>query len=1203
MQNHKDILDELTDAAYREFALDPRWDKFSRNELSPDEVGELRRLAIEYGALSYFEARKPATEEECDELYLKLQSRLSPEAVANPPPPVQVAPAPGQNVSRIQHRRRAMVYTAVGLALAAGIVLALRKPSTSLPIAMASIPEFTLDKVHGDAKTRALPPSDTAVPQFGPNSHVELLFRPRTALAEEPAVRTILLRSETVQAWNPPVTFARNDRQMFSVGSIKGKAAEIFPGVAPGPWQICILVGHEKVLPTTPADIASQCRARPSTNEIRTLLQDIEIKAPGVVPTTNLATPRLTLETNGCHHVRKGPICTIPKNRMLKTWVRGIRGGNITLTLDGREVTTQQTPIQDGVFIPLELPEGVQSLEARETMDGTVVSFYRLQFEEETVVPELDEAEAYRSKNEYDHALAKLDLLKSDPRPFVRAQVTRMRARIERAKGNADNAIDLFHQAIAEAHEEGRISDELDDRLALVFAALSHGNRSIDRLLEAQEALEDIDSLAAQSPEGQATIPFFKAQRAHAVGDFMAALQYLEKANLGAQRVRRDDIYFSTSMMTADVLSALGRFRDAQQALHKAKAAMPKEASPCSRAALMTNLGWLMYVEHKSAPPADGGVSMQKALEASNEALAIYRHGCDQPQSRMNVLGNMALIALEDGNVETARAYLDEARQVPTKSAARVEYDLLIADANIALARKSHSEALKLFDRVAALAKQDDSIDHQIEAELGRARTLDIMGRTNEADDAYARADEFLGDTSLMIDIGQGRLSFIARYEQVARSRMDFLLRQTQKTRSSEERTIRIRSALDVARNNRKRVLSALRWLEKVNQLDPAKRAEWQQAITDYRQRKTELHKEFAKAKAGGEGPVLETIEALQPLEYERLEAKLSESLRLLVPTAEDKQEIPNTRFSDAFLGEDELLLLYHPISNGWVGFAATNHEVFAIPLESVNARMAPTELAQTLLVPFQKHINQAKRIRFSAYGALNQVPFPALPWNDRPLIHHASVTYGLDLPTAPRMATTTQEPPHAVIVADSTKDLPNATEEAREIALQLSCFQWRVTKLVGAEATREAVLEALDKPNTVLLHVAGHAASQGVDGWAGTIPLAEGTALSFGDIVTLPHVPPLVVLSACNGDNRGPAGEPSVLTLAEAFVVAGAKEIVAATDTVDDAQTQSMMTLFYKGLGPSKQPNAADLLRAAALEAAQQPGQTNWSMFRVVTP
>ncbi|MCB9649195.1 MAG: CHAT domain-containing protein [Deltaproteobacteria bacterium] len=151
-----------------------------------------------------------------------------------------------------------------------------------------------------------------------------------------------------------------------------------------------------------------------------------------------------------------------------------------------------------------------------------------------------------------------------------------------------------------------------------------------------------------------------------------------------------------------------------------------------------------------------------------------------------------------------------------------------------------------------------------------------------------------------------------------------------------------------------------------------------------------------------------------------------------------------------------------------------------------------------------------------------------------------------------------------------------------------------RAQLLQGFEATGAALRAGL--AHAALLHYAGHGREHG--GWGSELPLADGAALRVGDILALPRVPARVVLSGC--ETGAAAGEHGVgLGLAQAFILAGARGVVAATRPVPDAAARALMEALYTE-DPSDLVGA--LHRAQARLRAHDP-EADWAAFRIFVP
>jgi CHAT domain-containing protein len=155
----------------------------------------------------------------------------------------------------------------------------------------------------------------------------------------------------------------------------------------------------------------------------------------------------------------------------------------------------------------------------------------------------------------------------------------------------------------------------------------------------------------------------------------------------------------------------------------------------------------------------------------------------------------------------------------------------------------------------------------------------------------------------------------------------------------------------------------------------------------------------------------------------------------------------------------------------------------------------------------------------------------------------------------------------------------------------------WRLTRLEGRAAERDALLQ--DLPRVALFHYAGHAAVAGPSSVASALITAGGARIELGDLLALPRIPDVVILSACAAAASG-AGDTawsSTMGLAQAFLAAGARSVVAPTRDVSDAEARTFMATFYQSYGASGHATLAEAFRRAASAAAGTSAQS----FRLI--
>ncbi|AUX45864.1 hypothetical protein SOCE26_073600 [Sorangium cellulosum] len=913
------------------------------------------------------------------------------------------------------------------------------------------------------------------------------------------------------------------------------------------------------------------------------------------------APPPLTVEFAGCAGVRAGPVCELPPDRTVRLWIQAPPDATLTVAAGGPGGPARGAPVQGGVLAHVRVEEGARAVTVTAARAGAEATF-RLDVDAPEVVPELERAEALRQAGRFDEAEAELEPLGRDPRPPVRSQARRKLARIARARGQTARAVELLVESIREDRADGRVSDEFKDRFTLVYIRVQVEHR----LEDARRELDALLPLAPAYPEGRAISLYFRGLAAAEAADLRATLRLFREAaehtaRLGIDHYRRDVVE-----RVAQTLGALGRSGEAVALFRDLAAELPADTAPCRRAILLNNAGW--FALRAASTDAGGGAVPDQAppfavpdpVPLFEEALALSQRPCVEPLDRAHVLINLALALVERGRPQEAARHLAEARRAPAPPSPRVEAWRLLLEGRIALADGRAAAALPWFDRLSRLARDAAFPEAQFEGALGRAEAEDALGRAAAAGASYTRAEELLAAWSRSVPLGEGRDTFLGQYERCARLHVGFLLRRARLAPGAAAR------AAQVARRSRARLLSSLDWADRIGALAPDARARWEAAIAAYRAARAALDGRTA-ADWGLAKHRHAAAAAARAAEHARLRSALDDALAGLELGSSAEPPPPD---------DGELVLVYHPVRDGWAAFAVTGAGARAVALGPVDPRAAPERLGAQLLGPFDEEIARARRLRFAAYGPLDRLDLHALPHAGQPLLARVPVAYGLDLPPRPPAPSS---PRSAVVVGDPRGDLPAARAEAAARAADLLRRGWSVVHLAGEAATHDAVRAAVERSGVSLLHYAGHGLFEGRDGWRSGLPLAGGGWLTVGDILALARVPQVVVLSGCDTARTADLARAEGLGLAQAFAAAGASVVVAAARPVRDALAAELMTALYGGRapghagalpgGPSPEPPGDRLflddvpaaLRAVELTLLRASPEGDWTSFRAI--
>jgi len=242
------------------------------------------------------------------------------------------------------------------------------------------------------------------------------------------------------------------------------------------------------------------------------------------------------------------------------------------------------------------------------------------------------------------------------------------------------------------------------------------------------------------------------------------------------------------------------------------------------------------------------------------------------------------------------------------------------------------------------------------------------------------------------------------------------------------------------------------------------------------------------------------------------------------------------------------------------------------------------TALSATLLGPLQHDGRLAgiDHLIVIPNGVLHELPWASLAWEDGDyLIEHFRLS---QLPVASVLGATAKASP----VSDRWWAMAYPTPWGNWARLDWTKAEVEAiaahfpdsSPLLAEEATSARLLEADLQGATVHLAVHGEAAGPGRT----HLVLSDGY-LSDGEVVGLSVADsPLVVLSACETGLGERLSGDQVVSLSNAFLLAGARSVLSTLWKVPDQGTQALMTRFYAHL---MQTSARD--KAGALAAAQR--------------
>lgn len=826
----------------------------------------------------------------------------------------------------------------------------------------------------------------------------------------------------------------------------------------------------------------------------------------------------------------------------------------------------------------VEVPPGADRVTVRATVDGAAASF-TLQVGLARRVAWAEEAKALRASGELARARGLADAHAGAADDGERALAKDLLARIMLAEGHADDAFPLFREAITFHRKASRISDVVDDSFALAFALHQRSHR----YAEAREALDAITRELALYPEGRAREPYYRGILASETGDRRAALALLRESEARAHALGMSRLERNARAALALEMQVLGRARaslDILRALER-----DPEVKGCERVEVANDLGWGALLANEAAgnPREDARGPLERA---------VVVEGCADVYLRSFALGNLARLALDEGNAELAADRLASARSSVKEPRGTERLSWLDLEARILLARRKPEAALARFDEELALARAGVLLEPEWSALVGRAEAFESLGKRTEAATALLAAEEVVDRAMLLVPLGEGRGAFVADRSRSARAAVDLLVALG-----------RVEDAAHAAGRSRTRVLASVERALRIELLPPPERARWEAAVRSYRAAREALDADAAgdwKLPADALGRATQARKQREHALRTALEGALA------VVSTSSSTSAPARAPSEDVRRPDDLDLLVHPGRKGWLAFASDGTGTTAHPVPRPEG--ASSELATALLGPIAARIRAAKRVRARTHGAWRNVDIHALAFAGAPLIDQLAVDYPLG-----GRGRTEQEPANAasgassydrraLVVGDPSGDLPGAAAEARAVATVVGP-RMPVRLLVGAEATSSAVAGLL--PRAGLLHYAGHGVFAGAEGWESALPLAEGSRLSIGDFLALAPAPRKIVLSGC--DAARSAGETEGLGLAQALVAAGAEEVLAPVRPVSDALAARLAEALYAGATGDLASDLASpgtlavAARAALRRLREQDPAGDWAAFRVL--
>lgn len=910
-------------------------------------------------------------------------------------------------------------------------------------------------------------------------------------------------------------------------------------------------------------------------------------------------THALAFQIAGCGAVRRGPICEVTAaRRQLVVWIPDAAQGPVEVRFGGQPISPERSrEVDGGRTLELTLPAlgatpGLIPLEV-----SAAAARSTLFLEEVSGDAVIERVQSLRKAGQLDEALALMPAWSSLP-PDQQARARSLSARLALAKGEIDHAIEELNAAKHRHHVEGRLSDEVLDAFALAHT-LTIKKRSFGA---ARDALDSVSEALARWDEGRAQVGYYRALISRESGSLRSAAGELAETERAAGRLGLAGFRKNVRESLARLYQTMGDHERAVELLDALERELGDGAPACDRASVMTNRGWselalqgiglpaataVRAPRSPGAPatrtfvddpgPESSGRRMSRAALTAylERTLALWENDCRNPAEVANLRLDLALAALLVSDSRGARSHLDLARSQGMLPAFVSEWVVEI-EARLAILEGDAREAVKLYGELEARARAARAPELAWRAAVGLGIALESSGDDAGAEAHYRRAEALLEEHAAQVPVNGGRVGFLVGRDRGVRLLVDLLLRRGDRD-----------AAWAAIARARVRALRSAETLERLEALPARARRRWERAMGRYAVERDAFD---ATATMSWSLPA-DRMAALvdeQRARDERARSALDEAFAALGPSRSVPAEVGAAQgeLVLAFqLSADEKTL--HVLARTPSGVRASD---VPLPLP----RSSRAKLSEALLGPFAEDIAAAERLEVLDAGPVSTIDIHALPLRGEPLLRRLPVVYAVGLGSASRPVG--RRSATALFVADTKGDLPASRAEV-EAADAILGKSWSTRRLLGPAATRTDVLQELGRVDR--FHFASHATFDATRPWDSALHLADGTALRAGDILSLPLPPATVVLSGCDTATARPT-RVADMSLARAFLVAGAEVVVAASRPVEDKLAAALLARAYElepqngGLGRA--------LREAQLELAKARPDADWAAYRIIT-
>ncbi|MCA9555461.1 MAG: CHAT domain-containing protein [Myxococcales bacterium] len=278
-------------------------------------------------------------------------------------------------------------------------------------------------------------------------------------------------------------------------------------------------------------------------------------------------------------------------------------------------------------------------------------------------------------------------------------------------------------------------------------------------------------------------------------------------------------------------------------------------------------------------------------------------------------------------------------------------------------------------------------------------------------------------------------------------------------------------------------------------------------------------------------------------------------------------------------------VLLQPGLDRWWAITRDAEHtEAVSVPTSTKTVNVIATDLLAALPTDLRRY----QEVQLVPVGAMRNVAVHALTYRGSPL--------GLSVPTtyaAPRQPTPIRAKSNVVLLLGDDRPNLSSSREIQEVALLLGQNGILTERPLLANLTPNTLASLLSRAQK--LHFAGHAERSETALRTG-LRLRDDLWLTVADVLASTHVPETVVLSGC--DTSRHRLEDASWSMTDAFLIAGAHEVVGTDRAVGGELARIVMRHFYESSG-----SATSRLFDATRAVARAVPDADWAAFRITVP